>query len=179
MNLMKIKIWLMISVVILFMFFTHTPVLADESSSSAEFNPNVVFWPLAAGKTVDDNLFFLKELKENLRGLIIFGSMQKVSYQVTLGTKRLLEVDKLLQQKKIDVGLKTLDKASSQFTAALGNVEKTKKESMPAKIKLNIIDQLQKSREYGKILQNKGDENIKQKLDYIDKQEEKILNILY
>ena len=179
MNLVKIKIWLLLSIVISLLFFTYTPVLADESSPSAEFNPNVIFWPLSAGKTIDDKLFILKELKENLKGMIVFGSMQKAEYRINLGTKRLLEVDKLLQEKKVEASLKTLDNANKQFDAALGNIEKTKKNNMQEKIKLSIIDRLQKVRQYGKILQNKGNDDIKQKLEDVNNKEEKMLNILF
>ena len=111
--------------------------------------------------------------------MIIFGSMQKAEYRITLGTKRLLEVDKLLQQKKIEASLKTLDNANKQFDAALGNIEKTKKNNMQEKIKLSIIDRLQKVRQYGKILQNKGNDDIKQKLEDVNNKEEKMLNILF
>jgi len=46
----------------------------------SEINSFELFWPISPGKTVGDSLFFLKTIKENLRGLVIFGMLQKANH---------------------------------------------------------------------------------------------------
>lgn len=176
---MVVKIFLAILLAIAVMVTVSNNTYAQDSSPSAEFNPDVVFWPLSAGKTIDDSLYFLKQWKETLRGLIIFGQIQKADYQLTLATKRLLEADKLMQQQKFDAASKTLDLARLQIDSALTNVEKSKKNEIKPETKLSMIDRLNKIREYGKTLQINTNNQIKQKMDGLDTQQEKILNILY
>lgn len=169
----------LVMVLTIVVLFTASNTFAQNFSPSTEFNPNAVFWPLSAGKTVDDSLYFLKQWKETLRGLIIFGQIQKADYQLTLTTKRLLEADKLMQEKKTDAALKTLDLARLQIDSILTNVEKVKKNEIKTETKLSMIDRLNKLREYEKKLQGSTDDQTKQKLDGLDTLEEKILNILY
>lgn len=68
-----------------------------------------LFWPLVAGKTIGEPFYFLKVIKENVRGMLIFGKEQKADYDLFLATKRILEVEKLLNDNKTDSALKTLD----------------------------------------------------------------------
>ena len=86
------------------------------------------FWPLTAGKTMDEQFYFLKTFKESLRGMLIFGVSQKADYAVLLGTKRVLEADKLIKAGKKDLASQTLKRASEQFRIALENVEKALRE---------------------------------------------------
>lgn len=176
---MVVKIFLAILLAITMLLSMGNNAYAQDSSASAEFNPNEVFWPLSAGKTIDDSLYFLKQWKETLRGLIIFGQIQKADYQLTLVTKRLLEADKLMQQQKTVAASKTLDLARLQINSVLTNVEKSQKNEIKSGTKLSMIDRLNKIKVYGKRMQMNADNQIEQKLDGLDIQEEKILNILY
>ncbi len=69
---------------------TATPTPAPVDSFS-------LFWPVAAGRTMQSRVYFLKTLKEDIRGIFIFGSAQKANYSVFLGTKRLLEAEVLMK----------------------------------------------------------------------------------
>lgn len=88
---------------------TPTPTPVDSFS---------LFWPMSAGKTMQSKIYFLKTLKEQIRGFFIFGSAQKASYEVFLGTKRMLEAEFLMKGNVPDIANKTLDSASSDFDKA-------------------------------------------------------------
>lgn len=84
-----------------------------------EINSFEMFWPLVAGKTVDDGFVYpLKKLKENFRGMLIFGRVQKADYLVFLATKRVLEAEKLIKENKYKLANKTLDDALGQLSVA-------------------------------------------------------------
>ena len=83
-----------------------------------EINSYQAFWPLTAGKTQDDQLYFLKKFKEEIRGWFIFGTAQKAEYTVFLATKRILEVEKLIKEGKSEIADKTLEEALKQSTKA-------------------------------------------------------------
>lgn len=93
------------------------------SAKAQEVNSFELFWPLASGKTVEDSVFVLKRLKENLRGVLVFSPIKKADYAVFLGTKRMLEAEKLIKDGKKDSVLKTLKLASIQFDKAGKNFE--------------------------------------------------------
>lgn len=122
------------SLLLLLSVFVVSPqlVLAQKAkvSSSPLVSPtptvidsNELFWPLAAGKTIDDPLYFLKTFKENLRGWLIFGNAQKADYAVFLGTKRVLEAEKLLKEGKKDLSDQSFDMALKQFEVGQKNIE--------------------------------------------------------
>ncbi len=85
-----------------------------------------MFWPLVAGKTMSDSLYFLKTFKEELRGAIIFGANPKANYEVLLATKRVLEAEKLAKEGKMDMSKKTIEAALSKLNSASGNIDKAK-----------------------------------------------------
>lgn len=129
-NLSKISIWV-IAFAIAILFLIPFTALAQRVSPSPSLSPSSVlvvnsyeiFWPLTAGKTIDDPLYFLKTFKENVRGWLIFGSAQKADYAVFLGTKRVLEAAKLIAEDKKELANQTFDKALEQFEIAQKNVE--------------------------------------------------------
>lgn len=113
----------------LFLNLTLPPVLAQEGNEVqkekivAEVNSFELFWPLVAGRTMDDGFIYsLKILKETVRGWLVFGNSQKADYAVFLGTKRVLEAEKLLKEEEKDVADKTFDEALEQFKEAQENV---------------------------------------------------------
>lgn len=78
-----------------------------------------MFYPMVAGKTVADGFVYkLKILKENIRGSLIFGATSKANYKAFLGTKRLLEAEKLLEIGKVALASATLDKSINEFEDA-------------------------------------------------------------
>ena len=116
--------------ILISILFNSNLAFADEATSSPK-TLYETFWPLTAGKTIDDPLYFLKEWKENLRGMLVFGNPQKAEYAVFLGTKRVLEADKLIKEGKKDFADKTLGKASKQFDIAKNYINNAKKSNKP------------------------------------------------
>jgi len=96
-----------------------TPEASMSPSELPEtINSFELFWPIAPGKTMGDSLYFLKTLKENARGMIIFGNPEKADYKVLLATKRLVEAEKLITENKEDLANKTLNSAVNNLEAA-------------------------------------------------------------
>ncbi len=98
-----------------------------------------LFWPMTAGKTMQSKIYFLKTLKEDIRGFFIFGSAQKADYNIFLGIKRLLEAESLIKSNVPDLANKTLtaaanrlDKANSALTNAKnsGDIDQTTKDEI-------------------------------------------------
>ena len=111
---------------LVFLFSAHLVFAQNPSVTSSPKTTFEAFWPMTAGKTVDDSLYFLKIWKETLRGIIVFGNPQKAEYAVYLGTKRILEADKLFNDGKKELADKTLDKALEQFNIAEKNISVVK-----------------------------------------------------
>src|SRR3989344_8764716 len=86
----------------IFPFLLIKPVSAetDSATPSSEISSFILFWPLTAGKTEGDSFYFLKTTKEQVVGWFVFGNMKKADYAVLLGTKRILETEKLLKDGK-------------------------------------------------------------------------------
>lgn len=99
------------------------PVYAQENASpsaqqTGPLDSYVAFWPLSPGKTEGESLYSLKLLKEKTREWLIFDQTKKVDYQILLGTKRVLEAEKLIKENKLDETKKTLNRASNNFSKA-------------------------------------------------------------
>jgi hypothetical protein len=77
-----------------------------------------LFWPMSAGKTMQSKIYFLKTLKEKVRGIFIFGSAQKSDYDIFLTIKRMLEAEALMKGKVPDLANKTLDLATDNLSKA-------------------------------------------------------------
>jgi len=85
------------------------------SPAAAQISSFELFWPIVAGKTMDEPWYFLKSFKENLRGMLIFGSPQKADYELLLATKRVVEAEKLINGGKTDYANKTLEIALQEL----------------------------------------------------------------
>lgn len=77
-----------------------------------------IFWPLVSGKTMDQQFYYFKDLREKLRGMFIFGQPQKADYAVLLATKRFLEVVQLMEAGKTDLVDQTIDNFNTQLNKA-------------------------------------------------------------
>lgn len=126
--------------------FTYAQKATPAPSSSPIASPVSsfeIFWPVTAGKTMDDSLYFVKTLKENIRGFLIFGTPQKADYQVSLATKRLVEAEKLIKDGKNDAALKTIDKFNGNIDSAKELWTSAKNASdIPSNTKDNVSKQL-------------------------------------
>ncbi len=102
-----------------------------------------IFWPLSAGITSDQPLYFLKQFKETVRGMLIFGGPQKAEYTIMLATKRLLEANKLADSNKSEFVKKTYEEAITDLNQAgeLIDAVKKKKEIL-GESGINIKNQL-------------------------------------
>lgn len=118
-------------ILVVAIFFTLAPSVFAEGSASgsmmkdekmADVNSFELFWPIVAGKTRGDSFYFLKTLKEDLRGLIIFGNPEKANYSVLLATKRTVEAEKLINEGKQDLANKTLESAIKDVDSAEASV---------------------------------------------------------
>src|SRR5258708_13093295 len=86
---------------------TSTPVPVVDSFA--------LFWPMAAGKTMQSKVYFLKLWKEDIRGFFIFGSAQKADYDIFLGIKRMLEAEALIKGNVPDLPNKTFDSPNNNL----------------------------------------------------------------
>ena len=109
-------------------FFSVSSALALTPAPTAtpDVNSFELFWPLVAGKTVTDPVYKLKLFKEQLRGALIFGSLQKADYSVFIAIKRSLELEKLLDQDNPPAAQKTASLVQQSLTKANSSVEKYK-----------------------------------------------------
>lgn len=123
----KIKFVLSLVIVYFFaiVFLSDNRVFAQSVDSetvsateSAKINSFELFWPIVPGKTMNESFYFLKDFKENLRAMFIFGSAQRADYEVMLSVKRILEAEKLYSQNNTDLGNKTLDMAIKRLDLA-------------------------------------------------------------
>lgn len=90
----------------------------SEVSEVEEVDSYDMFWPIVAGRTINDVFFPLKRLKERVRGWFIFGSPQKCEYAIFLTKKRVVETEKLLVEGRGDLANKTLDLAGKEIEKA-------------------------------------------------------------
>jgi len=97
-----IRILLLVTVLFSFLFFS----LAKDVKAQNSYE---LFWPIVAGRTSEDPLYFLKLLKEKVRGVLIFSDVKKAEYYLFLSEKRLVEFENLVAEKKdIENAKKTL-----------------------------------------------------------------------
>lgn len=130
-----------------FVLFLVTPLLAiAQSDATSSASPEPVdsynlFWPLSAGKTETDSLYSLKLFKETLVGLFTFGDTKKVDYAIFLGTKRVLEAEKLLGKEEDELAIKALEQADARFGEAYDLAKKahTKGKFLPQEVRRDRV----------------------------------------
>ena len=110
------------------------------SPSATPINSFELFWPLVAGKTRGDSMYFLKIWKENIRGLLIFGAPQKADYQTLRGTKRVLEVESLFNNSKFDLATETESSANNYLKNALDSLKVMSE--IPDDVKVSIKNRM-------------------------------------
>lgn len=131
--------------------------------SSTPISTYELFWPLTAGKTVTDNFFFLKRWKEDFRGKVLLGSPAKADYQLLLATKRIIESEKLFDEKDEMSGIKSLELANKNTKNTLSLLVKSKAggENIPS-VKDNMLNRTHNLNEFLPELKDKfGDEGDK------------------
>lgn len=98
-----------------------SPIPSPSPSPAAQNQSSyVLFWPIVAGKVAGEPFYFLKTLKENLTGKLIFSDIRKSDHHLFLSKKRLVETEKLLLEKKDYQNAKTTtQKMVREFETAI------------------------------------------------------------
>lgn len=125
------KVGIVFGLIIIFFFIFIQKTIAEDGVASPTSAPQTInsfelFWPVVAGKTEGDSLYFLKIIKEKIKGKLIFGHSKKADYAVSLATKRVVETEKLLQKNENRLALDTLDKAINRLGYGQANWIKSK-----------------------------------------------------
>jgi hypothetical protein len=118
-NMRKVLVVLM-GLVIFLGFSTdikaESPKTVGNDVKQTSVNSFEMFWPLVAGKTVEDGLVYsLKNVKENIRYALLFKPGEKANYKIFIVVKRMLEGEKLLNEKKFSGAEKSFNKAKSEL----------------------------------------------------------------
>lgn len=134
--------------------FFNINVFAQESTSAASPSAAVtsyeLFWPITAGRTMGDSFYWLKQLKESIRGFFIFGDLRKATYNLELSNKRVVESEKLyLETKDYFNGKKTLEEAKLKRDQAVKLLIDAYKSKKPVN---TLMDQFKSNLEKQKIL---------------------------
>ncbi len=148
--------------------FAQTPppeasATAAPSPIPTEVNSYDMFWPITAGRTMGDSLYFLKSLKENLREFLVFSSYKKADYNITLSAKRVVEAENLFIEKKdVNNAKKSLEAAQSKRDKALEFIKKAESEGRYiVDLKTTLKNSLEKQRALLHYLITKVDEESK------------------
>lgn len=109
------------------------------STSAGSVDVASLFWPIVPGTTVADGTFFLKQIKEALTGMIKFGNIDKAKYYTELSEKRIVEANKLIQEKNYPSALKSLKMSEEMRKTALSSKKKAVESKEEA---LDLINQM-------------------------------------
>lgn len=104
-------------------FAEATPVLTTPESSQSSY---VLFYPVVAGKTEGETLYFVKLLRDRIAEMLTFGNEKKTGVELRIATKRLLEAEKLSKTGKADLFRNTLSKFNTKLASAYDRIMKTK-----------------------------------------------------
>ena len=78
------------------------------------------------GLTPDSPFYFFKTWQENIQTFFAFGAENKARQYLHLADVRLAEYQKLIEEEKMDIAQKTLDKYESQLQRALDKISEIK-----------------------------------------------------
>jgi len=159
---MKKSLFVLALILGYFSFFVGT--VKAESLVAAkpvqEISSFELFWPVVAGKTVDDNMYFLKSFKEKLRGSLIFSDSRKMDYDIFLSVKRVVESEKLVDEGKADFAKTTVGEAENQVTKAKEEFVKGKEAKVDfGEVAPQIIDRLSNMEKLIVWLSSKNEQN--------------------
>ena len=88
-------------------------------TSSGSVDVASLFWPIVPGTTVADGTFFLKQIKEAFSGMMKFNNIDKAEYNVELSEKRIVEANKLVEEKDFANALKSLEMSAGKREEAI------------------------------------------------------------
>jgi hypothetical protein len=142
---------LLAATLIFISFFSPSVAFAQSPSPSLEpigpVSSFELFWPISAGKVAGEPLYFLKTLKENVRGMLIFSTYKKAEYAITLGEKRVVEAEKLfLEKKDYQNGAGTLQVLQEKWKSIDDNIQKLSEDPNIEALKDRFASSLDKQR---------------------------------
>lgn len=135
-----------------------SPTPSTESAAPSQIDTFTLFWPLTAGKTKADSMYFLKRIKEDMRGFLIFSKPQKAEYKVFLATKRVLEADSLISSGKSDIASQSLDDAIENLDEATSLMDQSKDDPARAAVVDEMKNKLKNINQLLSYLTRKGSE---------------------
>ncbi len=106
-------------------------------ATTEEITSFELFWPIVAGKTRGEPLYFLKKLKEKVRGALIFGDAKDADYNLFLATKRVVEAEKLITEDKHELAKETINDALENISEARDEWEDVENKDVTEKHELN------------------------------------------
>lgn len=141
----------------------------DESSNSAEIDVYAMFWPVVPGKTINDSMFWVKQLKESFGDIFSFGDINKSKYQISLSEKRLVEAYKLFTvDKDYSNAEKTLEMNKANRDKAVAYMKKAQEEKRKVgELKTQLVPSLENQQLVLKSLLSKLPEENKVKVNKI------------
>lgn len=127
-----------------FPVFTYSQDKESATGSAEVVDVYALFWPIVPGKTVADSMFWLKQLKESFGEFFSFGDINKSKYQITLSEKRLVEANKLFEDKDYSNAQKSLDLNKGNRNKALDLMKKAQEEKRKVdELKGRLVTSLQ------------------------------------
>lgn len=160
--------------------FSPSPLPSPTPSTAPrEINSFELFWPVTAGKTLGDSFYWLKILKEDIRGALIFGKAQKSDYQTFRVTKRIVEAEKLLNDGKNDLATSSLSAAFNLLGSVKSSwAEAKEKDEVVVAVKDNISKQLGNLKTFLTYLSPKYSGEVKVKIDQNNQRVQEIISSL-
>lgn len=103
-----------------------------------------LFYPIVAGKTQGDSLYFLKTFRDQLTEVFTFGNAKKSEVNLMLATKRFLEAEKLLKNNQNTFADKTLLSFTNKLTAAYNYAKNEQDDDISTELLIKLKDQIAK-----------------------------------
>lgn len=117
---------------------TDSAIVVEEASP--EIDSFELFWPVVAGRTRGDKLYFLKKLKEKIRGVLIFGKVKRADYETLIATKRVVEAEKLLSNGDLENATESLKEAREALEEVRENWEEVDDKGSIVKVQKDEIN---------------------------------------
>ncbi len=177
----KLKFLLVSFACLIFLFSFPKTGFAQTATASSNLEASqssyVLFYPMVAGSTEGDPLYFLKLFRDKLGELFSFSSAQKANFNLQIATKRLLEAEKLFQNNQEGRANNALSKFNTKLASSYDNALKIKNAGILARVTADILQTTQKYDTLLRQLKNnfsikdKGvlEETIKRTIDIEDK----------
>jgi hypothetical protein len=117
----------LVFILTLTLLFPSSSVLAQE-----KVDVYALFWPVVPGTTIADSMFWAKQLKEAFGGFFKSGNIDQSGYQIELSEKRLVEANKLVEDKDYSNALKSLKLNKSHRDEAVRLLKQAREEEEDA-----------------------------------------------